>query len=199
MIQKRALLSLAELGADTDEESEARAHQARQRATAALLQQQRQETQGNTQQAPQGGQQEPQDEHQHNESAAADVNGAKTDAGCENVAVEGAGDEWAQDYDERDAYQFDGQDYDHLLKADEEQWESENFAQRLPPGWAKCPNAGKRIMGILPTKVHMLTCTQVELDEALHQDNPTYVHRRRLMVEQRGRRCLLHTSGSRVT
>jgi hypothetical protein len=70
-------------------------------------------------------------------------------------------DAWEGDYDPRDiempaSSTGDGQDYDYSLSAQQQNWESANWAQRLPPGWAKCPNAGDTIMGLLtPIKVRL--------------------------------------------
>eukprot|EP00892_Ulva_mutabilis_P007765 jgi/Ulvmu1/5360/UM022_0154.1 len=67
-------------------------------------------------------------------------------------------DAWAEDTDNRDAALFGkidpdrGQDFDHQLAAEEQHWEEENFAQKLPPGWAKCPNAGTELAGLFTTK-----------------------------------------------
>lgn len=70
--------------------------------------------------------------------------------------AQGEGDAWAEDHDARDAALFDadiGQDYDNQLNASEQHWEEQNFAQKLPPGWAKCPNSGSELAGLFPTKV----------------------------------------------
>lgn len=54
-----------------------------------------------------------------------------------------------------DAVQFEecGQDRDHLLQVHELNWESTNVAKSLPPGWAKCPNAGTPFFDLTPVKV----------------------------------------------
>lgn len=66
---------------------------------------------------------------------------------------------WAADHDSRDLVQFEaqGQEFSHLLDANEAQWESWPCAKNLPPGWANCPNSGQMIMDMLPTKVPVFT------------------------------------------
>lgn len=100
-----------------------------------------------------------------------DANAASRDRGTSNATLgaaderaaadhddelEGDEDAWAGDHDARDAAVFDpdiGQNFDNQLNADEQHWEEENFAQKLPPGWAKCPNSGTELAGLFPTKV----------------------------------------------
>ena len=70
---------------------------------------------------------------------------------------------WDQDAGDTDAAAFEAaaadagedvvQDFDHLLGASERLWEASHTAESLPPGWAKCPNAGQECFGITPIKV----------------------------------------------
>jgi hypothetical protein len=73
-----------------------------------------------------------------------------------DVDTEDAEGHWAEDVasEEYVPFQDDGtQDFDHQLGADEQHWESTSLARRLPPGWAKCPNAGAPVFGLTPIKV----------------------------------------------
>jgi hypothetical protein len=85
-------------------------------------------------------------------------------AGSANATAGEAGDDaayWAEDIAEGEVvpFQDDGtQDFDHQLAADEQQWEATSIARRLPPGWAKCPNAGAAVFGLTPIKVGCTDC-----------------------------------------
>ena len=48
-----------------------------------------------------------------------------------------------------------GQDLDHLVPAAQRLWEATSTGEALPPGWAKCPNAGSEVWGLTPIKVRM--------------------------------------------
>ena len=50
-----------------------------------------------------------------------------------------------------------GQDLDHLVPAAQRLWEATSTGEALPPGWAKCPNAGSEVWGLTPIKVRALS------------------------------------------
>ena len=161
------------LCAAADEPAERDAMDARKRAMAALLR--AQQAQPATE--PTDAAQEPSDVPQQH-SAAPPHTSAHSDShadgqahsGVDAAAADAAAQEWAEDAEHADAAQFEAaaaeagldviQDYDHLLEAKDQLWEASTAAESLPPGWAKCPNAGREVFGITPIKVRALSAAR---------------------------------------